>query len=451
MPKYKGICFDLDTTLANTEDSGISIVKRNGLDEKVSVEYKLYEYLSQYIRSISWEEFITKYDEAKSQIKEALVGTAASHSKYLYIQRVLELLGARFNPSIIYEATNCYWEYVLDNMALYPGVKETLELIKKNNIKVAIITDADADIQNRKLIKLGINKYIDYLVTAQEAGADKPHVKQVELALEKMNLKKDEVIVIGNNPKTDIAVAKNSHMHSILFDFDHLYEDKKDDFEQQISDFKELEKLLGLERRKYVESSLVVFDLVGTMTKERHLVSTLLAEILRKGKEDIRPSYELYKEGKVRKEEFWKSFGIEEYDEYEDRVIAGLGIDENMLKVIKDLNEKGFKLTILSNIPKEWGYAFLKKHNLGDIFPKVFFSGDLGMTKPNAKIYELLMNTYPDIDPERVFCVDDDLEDLAQGKNFLMQTVWVKNEDLDYPYVPDYVVEKPGEILGVVT
>ena len=128
-----------------------------------------------------------------------------------------------------------------------------------------------------------------------------------------------------------------------------------------------------------------------------------------------------------------------------------MGIDENMLKVIKDLNEKGFKLTILSNIPKEWGYAFLKKHNLGDIFPKVFFSGDLGMTKPNAKIYELLMNTYPDIDPERVFCVDDDLEDLAQGKNFLMQTVWVKNEDLDYPYVPDYVVEKPVEILGVVT
>jgi putative hydrolase of the HAD superfamily len=45
---------------------------------------------------------------------------------------------------------------------------------------------------------------VDYLVSSEEAGAEKPDPKVFELSLEKLGLKKDEVVMIGDNYEKDI-------------------------------------------------------------------------------------------------------------------------------------------------------------------------------------------------------------------------------------------------------
>jgi len=69
------------------------------------------------------------------------------------------------------------------------------------------VTDLTAQIQLQKWQKLGLQRYIDFLVSSEEAGVEKPSPYIFELALDKLQLKAHEVIMIGDNANKDIAGA----------------------------------------------------------------------------------------------------------------------------------------------------------------------------------------------------------------------------------------------------
>lgn len=450
MKRYRGICFDLDQTLCNSEDFIYSF-KGNTINYKNSAEYQVYEYLNPFLKTIDWSVFIEKYEEARKYVKDLLKGTASSHSRYIYIQRTLEILGARFNPNLIYEAHNIYWKYVIDNMQLYPGVLDILNQLKRNHKKIAIFTDLTVDIQNKKLMKLGIEKYIDYLVTAEEAGADKPDESQLNLVLKKTGLNPEDIIVIGNNPKTDIDAAVRKDIRSILFDYDRKYYQKETKADVYTTSFEEIQEILGLDDSKGIgEEKLVILDFIGTITDDRRLVTNVLSGILGKKPEEIRGYYEQYKVGDISFSEFWKSFGIEDYEKYEEEIVKRLGVNKKMEKVLNILQRRNYKIVILSNMPSQWGRKFLEKYDLNKYFAELYFAGEIGYKKNDPKAYRILLKQFENIDSERMYFVNDELEDLAKAKNLLLQTVWYESEKKNYPYVPDYVVKTEKDILKIL-
>ena len=450
MQKYRGICFDLDQTLCNTEDFIYSF-KGDTIDYKNSAEYQVYKYLEPFLKTITWQVFIEKYEEARKYVKKLLKGTASSHSRYLYIQRTLEILGARFNPNLIYEAHNAYWDYIINNMQLYPGALETLQILKKRHKKIAIFTDLTMDVQNKKLKKLKIEKYIDYLVTAEEAGADKPNESQLNLVLKKTGLNPEDILVIGNNPKTDIEAAVKKNVKSILFDYDKKYYGKETKADYYTNSFEEIQKILGLENfEDFKDEKLVIMDFVGTITEERSLVSTILSEILGREPEDIRGYYEMYKIGELSTDEFWKSFDVDDYKRYEDEIVKRLGLNKKMEKVLKTLKRRNYRIVILSNMPHQWGRKFLEEYKMNKYFDNLYFAGELGQKKNNPKLYQLLLKDFSNINLERMFFVNDELEDLAKANNLLLQTIWFENEMKNYPYVPDYVIKNEKELLVIL-
>ncbi len=72
---------------------------------------------------------------------------------------------------------------------------------KKNSIKICLITDLTASIQFRKIINTKMDKYIDFVVTSEEAGVEKPDSVIFSLALSKLGLSSGEVIMIGDDKK----------------------------------------------------------------------------------------------------------------------------------------------------------------------------------------------------------------------------------------------------------
>lgn len=446
----KGICFDLDQTLCNSEDYLYSS-KRNLKNFTNTAEWQVYRFLKPYLKIVSWEKFIDTYSLSKKEVKKLIPDSAASHSRYLYLQRTLENLDMRFNPDLVYRANTIYWDYVIDNMKLFPSVLEVLRTLKEHHFKICIVTDLTADIQNRKLQKLNIERYIDYMVTSEEAGKDKPNTKELTLALKKMDLKKEEVIMIGNNPKTDIQLAKNSGIGSILFDFGkvHKKEDRNNpDF--YITKFSNILKILKVEERTYSKEKLVVFDMVGTLTTQPHLISVILGNILvNKDVKDIKKEYELYKVNKISNEEFWKRIGVKNSKEVEERFFKKITLREGATGVLKDLR-KGYKLAILSNIPKEWGAFLSKKFEFEKYFDEIVFSGDYGIKKPHPEIYKLLLNRFPKINPSNIYFVDDDLGDLESGKNLLMQTIWIRSDQDKETFIPDYDVYRLSDIKKIL-
>ena len=67
-----------------------------------------------------------------------------------------------------------------------------------------------AHIQFRKLERLGISGYIDYMTTSEEAGVEKPDIRIFNMALNKLGLPPEEVMYIGDSYRKDVLGAKNT-------------------------------------------------------------------------------------------------------------------------------------------------------------------------------------------------------------------------------------------------
>ena len=160
--------------------------------------------------SISQKDFDKAFNEAKVQVKRRLGHTASSHSRLLYLQRMLELMGLGSQVLLALDFEQTYWRTFLSNATLFEDVKDLLDDIRLLGIPTAIVTDLTAQIQFRKVVYFGLDHYFDYIVTSEEAGFDKPHEAPFKIALEKMRPKGDCIWMIGDNPVNDILGSRET-------------------------------------------------------------------------------------------------------------------------------------------------------------------------------------------------------------------------------------------------
>ena len=158
--------------------------------------------------SISAKDFDAAFSEARKQIKGRLGHTASSHSRLLYLQRMLEIMGLGSQVLLALDFEQTYWRTFLANAVLFDDVKELLDDLRLLGVPTAIVTDLTAQIQFRKVVYFGLDHYFNYIVTSEEAGFDKPHEAPFQIALEKMQPKGDCIWMIGDNPVNDIRGSK---------------------------------------------------------------------------------------------------------------------------------------------------------------------------------------------------------------------------------------------------
>jgi putative hydrolase of the HAD superfamily len=158
--------------------------------------------------SISAQDFDVAFKEARKQIKTRLGNTASSHSRLLYLQRMLEIMGLGSQVLLALDFEQTYWRTFLANATLFDDVKELLEDLRLFGIPTAIVTDLTAQIQFRKVVYFGLEQHFNFIVTSEEAGFDKPHKAPFQIALDKMQPKGDCIWMIGDNPINDIRGAK---------------------------------------------------------------------------------------------------------------------------------------------------------------------------------------------------------------------------------------------------
>jgi len=159
--------------------------------------------------------FRAEFKKAREEIKNRLGNVASSHSRLLYMQKTIEKLelGTRILTTLDLEQT--YWRTFLSNCRLFPEVLDFIQLLRSKGIITANITDLTAQIQFRKLVYFGLDEFFDYVVTSEEAGADKPDKMPFKVALEKLQLDPENIWMIGDNPKTDMVGAGEMGMIKI--------------------------------------------------------------------------------------------------------------------------------------------------------------------------------------------------------------------------------------------
>ena len=161
------------------------------------------------LMGIRRETFLKYYEKARKEIKQNLAGTASGHSRLLYFQRMIELLGFKAELLLALDLEQTFWRTFLANAPLFPDVRETLHLLKNKKIRIGVVTDLTSHIQLRKLTYFGLEDTFDAVVTSEEIGRDKPDKRNFLLLLKKLKIKTDKTFwMVGDNPKSDIFGAK---------------------------------------------------------------------------------------------------------------------------------------------------------------------------------------------------------------------------------------------------
>jgi len=218
----KAVLIDLDNTLYDYEKCN-----QSALDFVIDKLSAIFNKPKETVKEI--------FNQSRETVKQGLKDTAASHSRFLYFQETIESLKVGTDVKLTQEIHNLFWDAYFNKMDLFDGVTDFLEQLKNSGVKIAIVSDLTADIQFKKLIKLGIDKYVNFVVTSEEAGHEKPAEPIFLLALKKLGLSKEDVIFVGDDSDRDIQGAKKVGLKYILV--------KNGNFKDVIESFKNLNSL----------------------------------------------------------------------------------------------------------------------------------------------------------------------------------------------------------------
>ncbi len=197
--KYKAIFFDLDNTLYDYKST-----------HTIALEETLEAVQSD--TKIPISDLSDSYNKNRKSIHRELHGFGSSHSRLLYLQRMLEDCELGYAHLLRYHSI--YWDTFIENVKAFDGVEELFRKIS-GKIKVGIITDLTAEIQFRKLISMKLLDKIDVIVTSEEAGNEKPHPYIFHLAERKMKISKDHAVYFGDDFEKDVLGATTFGMDCI--------------------------------------------------------------------------------------------------------------------------------------------------------------------------------------------------------------------------------------------
>ena len=125
---------------------------------------------------------------------------------------------------------------------------------------------------------------------------------------------------------------------------------------------------------------------------------------------------------------------------------------EEVPEVLKSLKEKNYKLAILSNGTPSLLDELVKSNNLENIFDDIFSIEEVGIYKPDSKVYDLPINQYQ-IQKNEVVFLSANTWDVSGGGNYGYNSIWVnrKNNTFDnLDYVPKHQIKDLSKLLDIV-
>jgi len=190
----EAIIFDLDDTL---------------VDRNASMRWALaeqYDKFKEYFLGINKTDYVNEIVDLQ---KHGYINTIIAYNEYyekhnakgLTVQDLNDDINSRYGIKTI----------------LFDNVIEILELLK-NEYRLSIITNGKIEWQYRKIKQSGLKQYFEVITISEEVGYEKPDRNIFNICLQKMGIKPENSIYIGDNPEMDIKPALGLGMKTIWKD-----------------------------------------------------------------------------------------------------------------------------------------------------------------------------------------------------------------------------------------
>ena len=124
---------------------------------------------------------------------------------------------------------------------------------------------------------------------------------------------------------------------------------------------------------------------------------------------------------------------------------------EEVPEVLKSLKEKNFKLAILSNGTPSLLNELVRSNNLNNLFDDIFSIEEVGVFKPDSKVYDMPVKKYK-IKKNEVFFLSANTWDVSGGGNYGYNSIWVNRNNnifdkLDYS--PQNEIKNLNDLLDI--
>jgi len=131
--------------------------------------------------------------------------------------------GSYDNARRIYEAEK------MRAIVPYPGVAETLGLVRERGLPMGIITDAHSRDAVRRLEGSGLLGFFSCMVAWDMVRAKKPAHEPFIAALDMLRSAADEVLLVGDSPRRDIEPARALGFRTVYARYGDRFSDDRSD------------------------------------------------------------------------------------------------------------------------------------------------------------------------------------------------------------------------------
>ena len=121
-------------------------------------------------------------------------------------------------------------------------------------------------------------------------------------------------------------------------------------------------------------------------------------------------------------------------------------------EVLKSLKEKKYKLSILSNGTPSLLSGLVRSNNLENLFDNIFSIEEVGIYKPDSRVYDMPIKKYK-IQNNEVAFLSANTWDVSGGGNYGFNSIWVNRnnnifDNLDYK--PRNEINNLKQLLDIV-
>ena len=119
---------------------------------------------------------------------------------------------------------------------------------------------------------------------------------------------------------------------------------------------------------------------------------------------------------------------------------------------LNELKKKKYKLAILSNGTPSLLDQLVTNNNLENIFDDIFSVEEVGIFKPDSKVYDIPIKKYK-IQKQEIAFLSANTWDVSGGGNFGYNSIWVNRNNVIFDnldYLPKKQVKNLRELLDII-
>jgi putative hydrolase of the HAD superfamily len=357
-------------------------------------------------------------------------------------------------------------------------VPSVLEAIQEMGLKIGLISNVCCrNLVPANLEQYGIRDYFDPIILSSEYGRRKPDPAIFHYAARMANVPTGECVYIGDRIARDIVGARKAGYRlavQIRHDFEHGEDDSgatPDAIVDRMTEFLEIlqAELLNSTHPRVEKDGpnpirALLFD-AGDILYYRKNTGNKLAVFL----SEIGLSYKEFPFDKrtVLRDQAYQ--GLIDYDQYQETILKFYGItrldeiargkqilDEDVNNVqffegvpetLGSLKDEGYLLGIITDtaLPVHVKLNWFERGGFGDVWDSIISSKELGVRKPNPKIYKTALQQLGVSADQAVF-IGHKISELNGAKTVGLKTIAFNYED---GAVADFHISHFSDLLNV--